>query len=184
MKRTNQMDLFAVSEPAEVYAFPGKGLAVDPSQRKKEEDAVISEALRIIEKRFYGKYQDFNAVFTRPNIVLDYLTLRYATVPYEVFSVSWLDSQHRLIEHEELFRGTLDSASVYPREIARRALEVNAGAVILTHNHPAATIEPSHADRQITKRIQEVLGLLEVRVLDHIIVAGTECTSFAERGLM
>ena len=184
MKRTNQMDLFAVSEPAEVYAFPGKGLAVDPSQRKKEEDAVIAEALRIIESRVYGKYQDFHAVFTRPNIVLDYLTLRYATVPYEVFSVSWLDSQHRLIEHEELFRGTLDSASVYPREIARRALEVNAGAVILSHNHPAATTEPSHADRQITKRIQEVLGLLDVSALDHIIVAGTECTSFAERGLM
>ncbi|QFT86943.1 hypothetical protein FIU88_18500 (plasmid) [Halomonas sp. THAF12] len=183
MKRTNQMDLFAVSEPAEVYAFPGKGGGA-PSQLKQEEDAVIEEALRIIEKRFYGKYQDFSVVFNHPHIALDYLTIRYATVPYEVFAVSWLDSQHRLIKHEVLFNGTLDSASIYPREIARRALEVNAGAVILTHNHPSGSIEPSDADRRITQRIQEALGLIDVRVLDHIIVAGTECTSFSDRGLM
>ena len=119
MKRTNQMDLFAVSEPAEVYAFPGKGLAVDPGQRKKEEDAVIAEALRIIEKRFYGKYQDFNAVFNRPNITLDYLTIRYATVPYEVFSVSWLDSQHRLIQHEELFQSNHRAVSSLWRHSSR-----------------------------------------------------------------
>lgn len=184
MKCTNQMDLFSVAEPADVYPFPGKGLAVDPGQRKKEEDAMIAEALRIIEKRFYGKYQDYSAAFRHPHIAVDYLKMLYATVPYEVFSVFWLDSQHRLIKHEELFRGTLDSASVYPREIARRALELGAGACLICHNHPSGSVTPSNADRRITQRIQQTLELIEVRVLDHIIVGGTEHMSFAEQGIL
>lgn len=184
MKNTNQMDMFAVSEPAEVYDFPGKGVVDSSVQRKLEEDAVIEQALRIMEKRFYGRYVSYETIFSRPSIVHDYLTVRYAALPYEVFSVCWLDTVNRLIEHEELFRGTVDSASVYPREVARRALELSASGVILVHNHPSGSTEPSDGDRRITRMIQEALGLLDVKVRDHIIVAGTETVSFAERGFI
>ncbi|HEY0178903.1 MAG TPA: DNA repair protein RadC [Dokdonella sp.] len=102
--------------------------------------------------------------------------------PYEVFGCLFLDNRHRVIAFEELFRGTIDGTSVYPREIARRCLAHNAAAVILAHNHPSGIAEPSHADRTITLRVREALDLIDVRVLDHFIIGAGAPTSLAERG--
>lgn len=124
-----------------------------------------------------------NTPFTSPNLVRDYLQLHYADLSYEVFSVMFLDTQHRLLSIEDMFRGTIDSASIYPREVVKRALELGAGAVILAHNHPSGVADPSQADQKITDRLKEALGLFEIRVLDHLIV-GETIVSFAERGLI
>lgn len=101
---------------------------------------------------------------------------------YEVFVVVMLDTQHRLIEALEMFRGTIDAASVYPREVVKEVLARNASAVILAHNHPSGVAEPSAADRLLTDRLKNALSLVDVRVLDHLVVAGADITSFAERG--
>ena len=112
-----------------------------------------------------------------------YLTLSLASREYEVFHAIWLDARNRLITSEELFRGTLTQTSVYPREVVRRALHHNAAAVIFAHNHPSGIADPSGADEHLTRLLQEALGLVDVRVLDHFIVAGlTEPYSFSERG--
>ena len=108
--------------------------------------------------------------------------LKLGGLDYEVFAVFFLDNQHRLLRFEEVFRGTFDGAQVYPRELAVRALQLNAAAVILAHNHPSGISEPSRSDHQLTERLVEVLSLLEVRVLDHILVGGGLPVSFAERG--
>jgi DNA repair protein RadC len=102
--------------------------------------------------------------------------------PYEVFAALFLDSQNRLIAAEELFRGTLTQTAVYPREVARRALEINAAAVILAHNHPSGVAEPSAADDALTRVLKTALGQLDMPVLDHLVVAGNRCYSFAEHG--
>src|SRR5699024_8527544 len=102
----------------------------------------------------------------------------------EVFCVLFLDTQHRVIAFDEMFYGTLDSASVYPREVVKRALYYNAGAVILAHNHPSGDPEPSDADRRITDRLTEALGLIDIRVLDHFVIGKEPAVSFAERGLI
>lgn len=184
MKHTNQLDMFAVNEAAKVYCFPGKGAVENAVQRKEREDSVITEALNIIEARLYGRIEGDGAKLTAPWIAVDYLTLKYAELPYEVFSVTWLNSQHQVIKHEELFRGTVDQAAVYPREVVRSAIEANASAVLLCHNHPSGSPQESDGDRRITKKLEEALDVIQVRVIDHIIVAGTEHVSFAERGLI
>ena len=104
--------------------------------------------------------------------------------PYEVFGTLLLDTQHRLIAFDELFRGTIDSASVYPREVIKHAIEHNAAAVILVHNHPSGNPEPSQADIALTKRVQTALQTIDVRLLDHLVVGGTTSVSLAERGLL
>lgn len=103
---------------------------------------------------------------------------------HEVFGCIWLDARHRVIEVEELFRGTLTQASVYPREVVKSALKHNAAAVIFYHNHPSGAAEPSNADEGLTRRLKEALELVDVRALDHFIIAHTKTTSFAERGLI
>jgi DNA repair protein RadC len=113
-----------------------------------------------------------------------YLQMQLSSHPYEVFAVLFLDNRHRVLAFEELFRGTIDGASVHPREVVRRALHYNAAALILAHNHPSGVSEPSSADRRITARLQAALALIDVRVLDHIVVGHGEFTSFAERGLL
>lgn len=124
-------------------------------------------------------------VLGSPTAVRDFLRLRYAGLPNEVFAVLLLDTQNRLIEACELFRGTLAQTAVYPREVARIALRKNAAAVILAHNHPSGVAEPSDADLRLTRELSAALGLLDIRVLDHFIVAGTgQPVSLAERGLM
>lgn len=100
----------------------------------------------------------------------------------EVFCCVWLDTRHRMIRLDEMFQGTINGASVYPREVVKRAIHLNAAAVILAHNHPSGVAEPSHQDRQITNKLREALKLVEVRILDHIVIGDTENVSFAERG--
>ncbi|MGH7174231.1 MAG: RadC family protein [Gemmataceae bacterium] len=113
-----------------------------------------------------------------------YLRVKLAGYDYEVFALLLLDVGHRLIEYVELFRGTIDGASVHPREVIRETLRVNAAAAIFAHNHPSGNPEPSHADQVITLRLRDALALIDVRTLDHVIVAGDKTTSLAERGLL
>ena len=123
-------------------------------------------------------------VLTCPEAVADYLVVHYSARPAEVFTCVFLDNRHGLIAAEDLFFGTIDGASVHPREIARRCLELNAAAVILAHNHPSGIPAPSQADHRITQRIKETLALLDVRVLDHFVVGGGDAYSFASHGLL
>lgn len=121
---------------------------------------------------------------SKPSDSKRYLALQIGMLEHEAFCCVFLDTRHRLIVFEQMFRGTVDGASVYPREVVKRALYHNAAAVVLAHNHPSGVAEPSQADRAITRRITEALSLVDIRVLDHIVVAGTETVSFAERGLL
>jgi DNA repair protein RadC len=124
------------------------------------------------------------ALLTSPGAVRDYLRLAIGARQYEVFVCIWLDAQHRVIRFDEPFRGTLTQTSVYPREIVKAALEVNAAAVIFAHNHPSGAAQPSQADELLTRSLKDALALVEVKVLDHFVVAGNQAISFAERGLV
>lgn len=121
-------------------------------------------------------------VMSSPETTRRYLSARLRSLRYESFVVLFLDSQHRLISCEELFRGTLDSCSVHPRIVVERALQMNAAAVILAHNHPSGVAEPSGADRHLTERLRQALDLIDVRVLDHLVIGEGQPASFAERG--
>jgi DNA repair protein RadC len=121
---------------------------------------------------------------TSPQVVRDFLTVNLAEREIEYFCLLLLDSRHRLIKFVELFRGTIDRASVHVREVVRAAIEAHAGAVVLVHNHPSQVTDPSAADELITRRIKDALALIDVRVVDHLLVAGSEVVSFAERGLI
>lgn len=122
-------------------------------------------------------------VLTSPGVVADYLKVILNGREHEVFVALFLDAQHRLITAEELFRGTLSQTSVYPREVVKRSLAVNAAAVIFAHNHPSGVAEPSTADVALTNALKQALALVDVRVLDHFVVAGTVVVSMAERGM-
>ena len=124
------------------------------------------------------------ATLSSPKAVKEYLTIRFGTRNYETFSVIHLDNRHRVVECQELFRGTIDGASVHPREVVKEALARNAAACILLHNHPSGVAEPSQADELITRRLKDALALVDIRVLDHLIVAGEEVISLAERGVL
>lgn len=119
-----------------------------------------------------------------PDDTRRYLTVRLRDYPYEVFACLFLDNRHRIIHFEELFRGTVDGASVHPREVVKQALAHNAAAVIFAHNHPSGVAEPSRADEMITRRLKDALALVDIRVLDHVVVGDGETVSFAERGLL
>jgi DNA repair protein RadC len=121
---------------------------------------------------------------TNPLTTQRYLIARLRAYPFEVFSCLFLDNRHRVLAFEELFQGTIDSASVHPREVVKRALAHNAAAIILAHNHPSGAAEPSRADEMITQRLKEALALVDIRVLDHIVIGDGETLSFAERGLI
>jgi len=141
---------------------------------------VVQQALELLE----CEAREADALAS-PDAVRDYLRLHLAGLRHEVFFALWLDAQNRLIAAEELFRGTLTQASVYPREVVKKALAHNAAAVVLAHNHPSGVAEPSSADSQLTRELKQALALVDVRVLDHFIVAGTASPlSFAERGLL
>jgi len=124
------------------------------------------------------------SVLSAPNAVQTFLHAQLRDRPYEVFCVLFLNSRHRLIAFEELFRGTTDAAQVYTREVLHRALAHNAPAIILAHNHPSGDIEPSAADEALTRRIKEALALVDLKVLDHIIVGDGQCFSFSEHGML
>jgi DNA repair protein RadC len=122
--------------------------------------------------------------FSSPQMVKDYLSLQIGTLEHEVFCVLFLDAQHRVIQLEEMFRGTVTETAVYPREIVKEALRCNAHAVILAHNHPTGSLEPSRADERLTDNLKAALSLVDVRVLDHLVVGTTGAFSFAEQGLL
>ena len=149
-------------------------------------DAKRAELIAVLElaRRAMAERLKERAVFDSPGAVKQYLQLHIGSRPYEVFAVLFLDAQHRLIVLEELFRGTLTQTSVYPREVVTRALQNHAAAVVLSHNHPSGNIEPSRADETLTQTLSAALSLIDVRVLDHVIVARGSTFSMAERGLV
>jgi DNA repair protein RadC len=149
--------------------------------RSTSNDAVVAEALRILDSRL--RTQDEVHV-TSPADTRNYLRLQLAEREAEVFCVVFLTNRHRVIAFEEMFHGTIDGATVHPREVVKAALRLNAAAVIFAHNHPSGVVEPSRADEAITRRLTDALALVDVRVLDHLIVGGSEITSLAERGLL
>jgi DNA repair protein RadC len=157
---------------AEFCALPGLGPA-----KFAQLQAVLELARRTTQEEFTA-----GTVLTTSAAVRNYLHLRLAHLPYESFTVVFLDARHCLISCEELFRGTLTRAYVYPREVVRSALRHNAAAVILAHNHPSGVAEPSPHDHDLTQLLCSALGLMEVRVVDHLIVAGHCFYSFAEHG--
>jgi DNA repair protein RadC len=142
-------------------------------------DQIIAAARRHIAHRVRR-----GASMTSPVAVRDFLRLRLGTREFETFCCLFLDNRHRLIEFVELFRGTIDGASVHPREVAKEALARNAAAVIFVHPHPSGVAEPSAADELITRRLRDTMDLVGVRVLDHLVIAGDEVVSFAEAGLI
>ena len=145
------------------------------------DDAIIESALKILESRI--TYSSHSPELTSPEASKAYVKLQLATYEHEVFACLFLDNGNRVITFEELSRGTIDSASIYPREVVKACLRHNAAAVIFTHNHPSGITEPSTADIAITECLKKALALVDIRVLDHLIV-GEEVTSFAERGLL
>lgn len=141
---------------------------------------IIRRALKILESRMTYE-TDF---FTSPNDTKNYLRLKLGGNEREVFAVMYLSNRNQLISCEELFHGTIDGATVHVREIVKLGLSLNAASIICAHNHPSGVCEPSHADEMITKRIRDACCLVEIRMLDHLIVSGTDAVSLAERGLI
>lgn len=137
-----------------------------------------------IARRHYEEALRARPMLDAPRHTAEFLVAQLRDRPYEVFCCLHLDSRHRLIAFDELFRGTIDGASVHPREVVRQALARNAAAVILAHNHPSGVAEASQADELITRRLRDALALMDIRVLDHFIVGDGACLSFAERGLL
>ncbi|MCU0969740.1 MAG: DNA repair protein RadC [Rubrivivax sp.] len=160
--------------PADLGAVKGLG----PAKR--------AELLAVIElaRRALAEQMREQPVFDAPQKVKDYLALHLAARPQEVFAAMFLDAQHRLLTMEDLFHGTLTQTSVYPREVVRRALLLNAAAVVLAHNHPSGLAEPSRADELLTATLKHALALVDVRVLDHVVVGRGQVVSMAERGLV
>lgn len=154
--------------------------AMDLRSITSDED-IVATALRILEEKI--AYRVSLDAIESPQSARDYVKLRLAEQEREVFACMWLDNRHRVIQWDELFYGTIDGASVHPREVVKQALKVNAAAVILVHNHPSGVSEPSRADEQITHRLKDALALVDIRVLDHLIV-GESVTSLAERGII
>ena len=154
-----------------------KGLGGDA---KRAELAAVLELAR----RAIGQQLKEREVFSSPGAVKQYLQLHLAAKSHEVFAVLFLDAQNRLLAMEELFRGTLTQTSVYPREIVVRALKLEAASVVLAHNHPSGTVQPSRADEALTQTLKAALALVDVRVLDHVIVAPGDALSMAEKGLL
>ena len=140
------------------------------------------QAVLEMAKRHLAQELERGDALTSPQLTQRYLLSQLRDRSHEVFACLFLDNQHRVIRYQELFHGTLDGAAVYPREVVKQALSVGAAAVILAHNHPSGVAEPSRSDRAITDRLSEALGLMDIRVLDHLVVGDGYCVSFAERG--
>lgn len=150
----------------------------DGSSRPATADEIITAAREHMSRRVRR-----GTSLSSPKATRDYLTLKLGTLEREVFAVIFLDKRHRVISYQEMFQGTIDGASVHPREVVKESLRQNAAAVILAHPHPSGVAEPSQADEFITQRLKEALSLVDIRVLDHI-VAGGDTTSMAESGLL
>lgn len=164
-----------MSSPFRVHKTPGHFQVLRPVTSEE----ILAMARALIKHQFArGK------ALTNPTDTRTYLMLELATLEHEVFYCLFLDNQHRVLKAEPCFQGSVDGANVYPREIVKRALQFNASALILAHNHPSGITEPSEADRTITKRLINALNLVEIRVLDHFIIGGADYFSFAEQGLL
>lgn len=147
--------------------------------RCAEPDEVLQAAQCLLAGQVRGR-----DVLSSPAAVKDFLRVRLGSLPHEVFAVVHLDAQHRVLDYVEMFRGTVTQTSVYPREVVKDALARNSAALILAHCHPSGVVEPSRADELLTTTLKQALALVDVRVLDHLIVAGANVLSFAERGLL
>lgn len=165
--------LFAAT-PAALDQLKGLGSA---------KSVMLRAVLETVQRLLSAEMEQRDAL-SSPRAVRDYLRLRLQGLESEVFMALFLDAQNRVIAAEELFRGTLTQTSVYPREVVKRALHHNAGALIFAHNHPSGVAEPSRSDEALTQALKQALALVDVKVLDHFIVAGSGCLSFAERGLL
>jgi DNA repair protein RadC len=164
----NDLNLLRAEDAPLYHALPQAG------------DPIIAQALHILRQML----KEPGAVLTSPDATKSYLALRIATQEREVFGCLWLDNQHRVLEDEPLFFGTIDGASVYPREVVKACLARNAAAVVFYHNHPSGLCEPSQADQAITQKLKASLQAVDVRVLDHVIIGGIQSYSFAEHGLL
>lgn len=145
-----------------------------------DEDQIIEQALVILEQRVFTRGPSLQS----PEDVRNFLQLKIAAQPHEVFGAVFLDSKHQVLAYEPLFQGTIDSASVYPRVVLKRCMDHNAAALVLCHNHPSGCTEPSTADETLTQRLKEVLGQVDIRLLDHFIIGKGDPYSFAEHGLI
>jgi DNA repair protein RadC len=152
---------------------------VDGQYRPARAEEVLSQARRVLSQRVRR-----GATMSSPQAVKDYLLLEIGVLEHEVFCVLFLDAQHRIIELKQMFRDTVTQTSVYPREVVKAALACNSAAVVLAHNHPSGSVEPSRADEFLTQTLKSALALVDVRVLDHLVVAGAEVCAFSERGLL
>ena len=152
---------------------------VDGQYRPASAEEVLQHARSVLSRRVRR-----GALLISPAAVKDYLRVHLGTLEHELFTVIFLDAQNRLVTTKEMFRGTVTPTSVYPREVVKEALAVNAAALILAHNHPSGAPEPSRADEYLTQTLKTALALVDVRVLDHFIVGGADVVSFAERGLL
>lgn len=141
-------------------------------------EQVLTAARAIVDQTVRG-----DTSFTTPAVVKDYVRAKLGGLEHEVFAALFLNAQNQLIEYVELFRGTLTQSTVYPREVVKEALARNAAALIIAHNHPSGSVKPSTADRQLTDKLHETLALVDVRLLDHILVAGNKTVSFRESGV-
>ena len=146
--------------------------------RPATRDEVLESAAQYLTTELRGTTLD------TPRASHEYLRQLLRSYEHEIFGAIFLDNRHRVIEARQLFRGTIDGASVHPREVVKTALALNAAALILYHNHPSGIAEPSQADELITRRLNEALALVDIRILDHVIVAGDATLSFAEKGLL
>lgn len=174
LNRFGSLRALLTAESADMTDIPGLG------------PAKFAQLKAVLElgQRFLGESLNPGQPLSDPETVRRYLAARLRDRPHEVFCCLYLDNRHRVLAFEELFRGTINGAAVYPREVVKQALARNAAAVILVHNHPSGVAEPSRADEILTTRVREALDLVDIRVLDHLVVGDGEMTSFCERGLL
>ncbi|MCK9282836.1 MAG: DNA repair protein RadC [Rhodocyclaceae bacterium] len=170
-----RLSQLAGAGPRTLAALPGLGPA-----KAAQLAATLELARRALKEDLHSR-----DLLGSPGAVRDWLRLKLAALPYEIFGALWLDNQNRLIDYDELFRGTLSQTAVYPREVVKQALARNAAAVVLVHNHPSGVAEPSRADEVLTQGLKSALALVDVKLVDHFVVAGNGAPlSFAERGLL
>ena len=172
LKHFGSLRALLAADQKEFCALPGMGPA-----KYAQLQATLEMA-----RRHLGEALERGKPLSDPVATRKYLVARFRDMPYEVFACLYLDNRHRVIALEELFRGTIDGASVHPREVVRQALKHNGAAVIFAHNHPSGVAEPSDADRRLTQRLKDALALVDIRVLDHFVVGDGDVVSFAERG--